>query len=125
LAPIGLGVVASTLFATVTAAVLVGTEAHVAPLGRHVVGGFVQTVPLLVHPLGGVVAFCVARLNRLVVPAASGFAEWNVAFNTCGAPAMIGFVTVIVHKVPSAAGSAQSVVPLVSDMNVVFCGTTS
>jgi len=124
-APIGFGVAASTVFTTVSAAVLVGTLAHVAPVAGHVLGGFEQTAPLAVQPVGGVVVFCVARLKRLVVPAASGFAVWNVAFSTCGEPATTGFVTVIVHKVPAAAGSVQSVVPLVSAVNVVFCGTTS
>ena len=57
--------------------------------------------------------------------AASGFAVWNVSFNTCCAPATIGFVTVIVHSVPAAVGNAQSVVPFVIAVNVVFCGTTS
>src|SRR5438445_431240 len=101
------------------------TEAQVALLAGHVDGGFVHTVLLVVHPVGGLVVFCVARLKMLVVPAASGFAVWNVAFNTCGAPATTGFVTVIVHSVPAAAGSTQSVVPLVNAVNVVFCGTTS
>jgi hypothetical protein len=124
-APIGLGVAASTVFATVTAAVLVGTEAQVAPVAGQLAGGVVHAAPLVVQPEGGVVVFCVARLNRLVVPAASGFVVCNVAFNTCATPAMTGFVTVIVHKVPAAAGSAQFVVPFVSAVNVVFCGTTS
>jgi hypothetical protein len=124
-APIGLGVAASTVFTTVSAAVLVGTLEHVAFVAGHVLGGFVHAVLLVVHPVGGLVVFCVARLKRLVVPAASGFAVWNVAFSTCGDPDTIGFVTVIVHKVPAAAGSAQSVVPFVSAVNVVFCGTTS
>ena len=125
MAPIGLGVDASTLFDTVTAAVEVGTEAQVAPVAGQLVGGVVHTAPLVVQPEGGVVEFCVARLKIVVVPAASGFAVWNVAFNTCGAPATTGLVTVIVHSVPAAAGSTQSVVPFVSVVNVVFCGTTS
>jgi hypothetical protein len=90
-----------------------------------VVGGAVQSVPLVAQPESGGVVFCVATLNRLVVPAASGFAVWNVAFSTCGVPATTGFVTVIVHSVPAAAGNAQFVVPFVSAVNIVFCGTTS
>jgi len=105
--------------------VLVGTLEHVAFVAGHVLGGFVHAVLLVVHPVGGLVVFCVATLKRLVVPAASGFAVWNVALSICGDPDTIGFVTVIVHKVPAAAGSAQSVVPFVSAVNVVFCGTTS
>jgi hypothetical protein len=101
------------------------TLAQVAFVAGHVLGGFVHTVFVAVQPVGGVVVFCVARLKMLVVPAASGFAVWNIAFNICGAPATIGFVTVIVHSVPAGAGSAQSAVPLVSAVNVVFCGTTS
>ena len=124
-APIGLGVDASTVFTTVSAAVLVGTLEHVAFVAGHVLGGFEHTAPLAVQPVGGLVVFCVAKLKILVVPAASGFAVWNVAFSTCGDPDTTGFVTVIVHKVPAAAGRAQSVVPLVSAVNVVFCGTTS
>ena len=124
-APIGFGVVASTLFATVTAAVDVGTLAQVAPVAGQLVGGVVHTAPLVVQPEGGAVVFCVARLKIVVVPAASGFAVWNVAFSTCGAPAITGLVTVILHSVPAAAGSTQSVVPFVSAVNVVFCGTTS
>jgi hypothetical protein len=125
LALIGLGVAASTLFTTVTADVLVGTEAHVALVAGQVLGGAVHTVSVAVHPVGGLVVFCVATLKMLVVPAASGFTVWNVAFSTCGAAATIGFVTVIVHSVPAAAGSEQSVVPFVSAVNVVFCGTAS
>ena len=121
----GLGVVASTLFTTVIAAVLVDTEAHVALAAGQLVGGVVQTVFVAAHPVGGLVVSCVATLKMLVVPAASGFAVWNVAFTTCGAPATTGFVTVIVHSVPAAAGNAQSVVPFVSAVNAVFCGTTS
>jgi hypothetical protein len=124
-APIGLGVVASTLFVTITAAVLVGTLAQVAPLAGHVLGGVVQIVFVAAQPVGGLIVSCVATLNRLVVPAVSGFAVWNVAFSTCGAPATTGLVTVTVHSVPAAAGSAQSVVPFVNPVNVVFCGTTS
>src|SRR2546430_14332825 len=108
-----------------SAAVLVGTLAHVAFVAGHVVGGVPHTVFVAVQPAGGLVVSCVARLKILVVPAASGFAVWNVAFNTCGAPATTGLVTVIVHSVPAAAGSAQSVVPFVNAVNVVFCGTTS
>ncbi len=106
-------------------ACMVGTEAHVALVAGQLVGGVVHTVFVAVHPVGGLVVSCVATLKRLVVPAASGFAVRNVAFSTCGAPATIGFVTVIVHSVPAAAGNAQSVVPFVSAVNVVFCGTTS
>jgi hypothetical protein len=109
----------------VTAAVFVGTEAQVAPVAGHVVGGVVQTVFVAVQPLGGLVVFCVATLKMLVVPAANGLAVVNVSFNTCGAPATTGFVTVIVHKVPAAAGNVQSTVPLLIAVNVVFCGTTS
>ena len=124
-APIGFGVDASTVFTTVTAAVEVGTDAQVEFVAGHVIGGVVHTVVLLVQPVGGVVVFCVATLKMLVAPADSGLAVWNVSFNTCGEPATTGFVTVIVHSVPAAAGSAQSVVPLVIAVNVVFCGTTS
>jgi hypothetical protein len=111
--------------ATVTAAVAVGTEAHVEFVAGHVVGGVVHTVPLVEHPLGGLVVFCVATLKMLVVLAAKGLAVVNVNFNTCGAPATIGLVTVIVHSVPAAAGKVQSVVPLLMLVNVVCCGTTS
>ena len=124
-APIGFGVVASTVLTTVRAAVEVGTEAQVAPVAGQVLGGVVHTLFVAVQPVGGVVVSCVAKLKMLVVPAASGFAVWNVAFSTCGEPDTTAFVTVIVHSVPAAAGSAQSVVPFVSAVNVVFCGTTS
>jgi hypothetical protein len=123
-APIGFGVALSTLFATVTAAVAVSTEAHVSPTG-HVVGGVVHAVFVAVQPLGGVLVFCVATLKMLVVPAASGLAVVNVSFNTCGVPATIGFITVIVHSVPAVAGKVQSVVPFEIAVNVVCCGTTS
>jgi hypothetical protein len=111
--------------ATVTAAVAVGTEAHVAFVAGQLVGGVVHAVFVAVQPVGGAVVFCVATLKMLVVPAASGLAVVNVSFNTCGAPATTGFVTVIVHKVPAAAGNVQSTVPLLIAVNVVFCGTTS
>jgi hypothetical protein len=111
--------------ATVTAAVAVGTEAHVEFVAGHVVGGVAQTVFVAVQPLGGLVVFCVATLKILVVPAASGLAVVNVSFNTCGAPATTGLVTVIVHSVPAAAGKVQSTVPLLIAVNVVCCGTTS
>jgi hypothetical protein len=124
-APIGLGVAASTFFATVTAAVEVGTVAQVAFVAGQVVGGVVQTVSVAVQPLGGLVVFWVAKLKMLVVPAASGLAVVNVSLSTCGVPATIGLVTVIVHSVPAAAGKAQSVVPLLMLVNVVCCGTTS
>jgi hypothetical protein len=122
---IGLGVAASTLLATVIAAVEVGTVAQVASVAGQLVGGVVQTVFDAVQPVGGVLVFCVAALKMPVVPAASGLAVVNVSFNTCGVPATIGFVTVIVHSVPPAAGKAQSVVPLLMLVNVVCCGTTS
>jgi hypothetical protein len=111
--------------ATVTEAVAVGTEAHVAFVAGHVVGGVAQTVFVAVQPLGGLVVFCVATLKMLVVPAASGALVVNVSLSTCGAPATIGFVTMIVHNVPAAAGNVQSVVPLLMLVNVVCCGTTS
>ena len=124
-APIGFGVDASTVFTTVSAAVEVGTDAQVAFVAGQLVGGVVHGVFVAVQPVGGVVVFCVATLKMLVVPADNGFAVWNVSFNTCGDPATTGFVTVIVQSVPATAGNAQSVVPLVIAVNVVFCGTTS
>ena len=124
-APIGFGVAASTVFTTVRAAVLVGTDAQVEFVAGHVVGGVAHTVSLVVQPDGGVVVFCVATLKMLVVPADNGFAVWKVSFNNCGEPATTGFVTVIVHSVPAAAGRPQSVVPFVITVNVVFCGMTS
>jgi hypothetical protein len=111
--------------ATVTAAVAVGTEAHVEFVAGHVVGGVAQTVFVAVQPLGGLVVFCVATLKMLVVPAANGALVVNVSLSTCGAPAKIGLVTVIVHSVPAEAGKAQSVVPFEIAVNVVCCGTTS
>jgi hypothetical protein len=111
--------------ATVTAAVAVGTEAQVAFVAGQFVGGVVQTVFVAVQPLGGLVVFCVAMLKILVVPAANGLAVVNVNLSTCGVPATIGLVTVIVHIVPAAAGKAQSVVPFEIAVNVVCCGTTS
>ena len=124
-APIGFGVEASTVLTTVSAAVEVGTEAQVAFVAGHATGGVAHSVLVAVQPLGGVVVFCVATLKMLVVPADSGFAVWNVNFSTCGAPATTGFITVIVHNVPAAAGRLQSVVPFAIAVNVVFCGTTS
>jgi hypothetical protein len=124
-APIGLGVALSTLLVTVTAAVAVGTEAHVEFVAGHVVGGVVHAAPLVEQPVGGVLVFCVATLKILVVPAANGFAVVNVSLSTCGVPATIGLVTVIMHNVPGAAGNVQSVVPLLMAVKVVCCGTTS
>jgi hypothetical protein len=111
--------------ATVTAAVAVGAEAHVAFVAGHVVGGVLHAAPLVEQPAGGAVVFSVATLKMLVVPAASGLAVVNVSFNTCGAPATTGFVTVIVHSVPAAAGKVQLVVPFEIAVNVVCCGMTS
>jgi len=103
----------------------VGTEAQVAFAAGHVVGGAVHTAPLSEQPLGGLVVSCVATLNIFIVPAASELAVVNVSFNTCGVPATIGSVTVIVQSMPAAAGRAQFVVPFAIAVNVVCCGTTS
>jgi hypothetical protein len=103
----------------------VGTEAQVAFAAGHVVGGAVHAVPLSEQPPGGLVVSCVATLKIFIVPTANGLTVVNVSFNTCGVPATIGSVTVIVHSVPAAAGSAQFVVPFVIAVNVVCCGTTS
>jgi hypothetical protein len=109
----------------VIAAVEVGTVAQVASVAGQLVGGVVQAVFVAVQPLGGVLVFCVATLKIPVVPADNGFIVWNVSLSTCGVPATIGLVTVIVHSVPAAAGNVQSVEPFAITVNVVFCGTTS
>jgi len=121
----GVPIVPGTLVGPVAcmSAWLVGTETQVAFVG-HVVGGVAHTVFVSVQPVGGVM-LCVATLKMLVAPTGSGFAVVKVAFTICGVAAAIGFVTVIVHSVPAAAGKAQLVVPLLIAVNVVFCGTTS
>jgi hypothetical protein len=122
----GVPIVPGTLVGPVAcmSACAVGTEAQVAFAGQ-VVGGIVHAVFVSAQPVGGVVVFWVATLKILVAPTGNGLAVVNVAFTTCGVPATIGFATVIVHSVPAAAGKVQLVVPLVIDVNVVFCGTTS
>jgi hypothetical protein len=123
----GVPIVPGTLVGPVAcrSAWVTGTVAQVALVAGQVVGGVPHTVSLVVQPCGGVVVLCVATLKILVVFAGNTATVWNVALSTCGVPDTIGLVTVIVQSVPAAAGSTQSVVPFVSAVNVVFCGTTS